>query len=1155
PGEKRLVGYVVPDGAGADAEALRGELARVLPDHMVPAALIVLDALPLTANGKVDSKALPAPDFAGRVTGREPRTDAERALCEILAAVLGLERVGAEDDFFHLGGDSVTSMQVVARAARAGWTLTPRQVFDLRTPERLALAARPAGKSAPTKPEDGVGEVPWTPVMRALGRAATRPGFAQWAVVAAPPALNEKTLATALATLLDTHDMLRARTAADAPALVVAGRGTTDATGLVTRVEPRTDEDPDHTVERAAREAADRLDPVAGVMVRLVWVDAGAERAGRLVLVVHHLVVDGVSWRILLPDLRAACEAAAAGRVAELDPVATSFRRWATLLESEAQDETRLAELDGWRELLAADSDRGADSDRSDGKGAGADDGDGGSGRGDGEGTGAGDGGGHALIGTRPLDPARDTAATLRHRSWTLSGASAHDLIGRTAGTFHCGVHEVLLATLAGAVARSWSGTRGALLVEVEGHGRAPLSDADLSRTVGWFTSAHPVRLDLTGVDMDDALAGGPAAGALLKTVKEQSRAIPGDGLGHGLLRHLNPGTAPVLAQLPAPQVGFNYLGRFPAAPAEPAPWQPTGPTALGGSVDPDMPLPHPVEAAAVVRDTPRGPVLTLTLNWAGNVLDATDAEHLGTSWLALLTGLAEHLTDPSAGGHTPSDFALLDLTQADVAELETAVPGLTDVWPLSPLQEGLLFHTAYDGRGADVYETQRVLDLSGPLDAGRLRRSWHALVARHDMLRVSFHELADGRSVQVVAGQAEPQWREADLSGRTEADALAEAETLAEQERAARFDLTGPPLLRLLLIRLGARRHRLVMTSHHILLDGWSTPIVLDEASRIYAADGAASGLGPAPSFRDHLAWLARQDKETAREAWRAELAGADEPTSIAPAAAGRETAATEGDSVLLSEELTRALTTVARDHGLTLNTLAQGAWAMVLSRLARRTDVVFGISVAGRPPELAGVESMVGMFLNTLPVRVRLDGEESVTGMLTRLQARQSALLAHQHVGLAEIQSLCGAGAVFDTMLMFENYPGDTSGPAAGDDALVVERVRTRAGTSYPLAVGVMPGDRMRVHVTYRPDLFARDEALHVARQVERVLEQLAADPSAPVGRIDVLGPLERGLVVRGWNHTTDRTPAASVLELFRERVTRSPGAVAVVEGAGAV
>ncbi|WP_344610002.1 amino acid adenylation domain-containing protein, partial [Streptomyces glaucus] len=449
PGEKRLVGYLVPGGGELDTGAVRDRVAGSLPEYLVPAAFVVLEALPLTVNGKVDLKALPAPDFAGRATGREPRTAAERTLCEIFAAVLGLERAGADDDFFHLGGDSITSMQVVARAGRAGLVLTPRQVFELRTPARLALAARPAGARAATTTEDAVGELPWTPVMRALGRAAARPGFAQWAVVAAPPALGEKTLATALGTLLDTHAVLRARAAADAPVLVVAGRGSVDPAALVARVELRTDEDPDRAVERAARDAADRLDPAAGAMVRLVWVDAGPERTGRLALVVHHLVVDGVSWRILLPDLRAACEAAVAGRAARLDPVGTSFRRWAELLESEARHGERVAELDRWWELLD---------------------------------------GGDAPIGGRALDPARDTAATLRHRSWTLSGAPAHALVGRVAAAFHCGVHEALLATLAGAVARSRPGADGAVLVDVEGHGREPRDGVDLSRTVGWFT-------------------------------------------------------------------------------------------------------------------------------------------------------------------------------------------------------------------------------------------------------------------------------------------------------------------------------------------------------------------------------------------------------------------------------------------------------------------------------------------------------------------------------------------------------------------------------------------------------------------------------------------------------------------------------------------
>jgi nonribosomal peptide synthetase CepB len=359
------------------------------------------------------------------------------------------------------------------------------------------------------------------------------------------------------------------------------------------------------------------------------------------VFVVHHLVVDGVSWRVLVPDLQAVCEAVAAGREPVVDPIGTSFRRWAGLLAAQAVSEERGAELTDWVALL---------------------------------------GEAEPSLTRRALDPAVDVAQTLRHRSWVVPPRQAGTLVGQTPGAFHCGVHEVLLATLAGAVAHWRQDAHRTLLVDIEGHGREPLGDVDLSRTVGWFTSVHPVRLDVVGADLDSAMAGGAAAGTLVKSVKEQVRSVPGDGLGYELLRYLNPETGPVLEAAPTPQIGFNYLGRFGAGGgAGPVgPWQMAGETAIGGSADPDMPATHVLDASAVVRDTPDGPELTITLSWAGRLLEEADAERIGQAWLAMLDGLAAHTTDPTAGGHTPSDFALLNLAQHQIDELEAGFAGET---------------------------------------------------------------------------------------------------------------------------------------------------------------------------------------------------------------------------------------------------------------------------------------------------------------------------------------------------------------------------------------------------------------------------------------------------------------------------------------------
>uniref|UniRef100_UPI000A84ECDF condensation domain-containing protein n=2 Tax=Streptomyces TaxID=1883 RepID=UPI000A84ECDF len=359
----------------------------------------------------------------------------------------------------------------------------------------------------------------------------------------------------------------------------------------------------------------------------------------------------------------------------------------------------------------------------------------------------------------------------------------------------------------------------------------------------------------------------------------------------------------------------------------------------------------------------------------------------------------------------------------------------LAGVWPLSPLQEGLLFHADFDDHGPDVYAVQFTLDIEGPVDAGRLRTSWDALLDRHAALRASFHRRKSGEAVQLITRNVTVPWREADLRGHTEPERTAQAAELAERERAERLDLAVPPLLRLLLIRLGARRYRLVVTSHHLLMDGWSMPVLLNELSEVYAAGGDSSVLKRSASYGDYLLWLGRQDKDAARAAWRAELAGADEPTLMAPTASSGTPVLPDETVVRLPERTTRDLVTLARAHGLTVNTVVQGAWALVLARLAGRTDVVFGATVAGRPAELPGVEAMVGLLINTLPVRVRLDGGQPVVDMLARLQERQSALIAHQHLGLSEIQRLAGPGAVFDTLVVYENYPAPPQEPTTPD------------------------------------------------------------------------------------------------------------------------
>ena len=464
------------------------------------------------------------------------------------------------------------------------------------------------------------------------------------------------------------------------------------------------------------------------------------------------------------------------------------------------------------------------------------------------------------------LDPARDTLGAAGHLRLTLPGALTQALLTRVPAAFHGGIDDVLLTGLALAVA-DWCrrkphrvsddavmqahpvrGASHAVLLDLEGHGReeafgreeglgradAP-GDIDLTRTVGWFTSLYPVRLDPGALDLDEALAGGPALGHALKIVKEQLRAVPGKGLGYGLLRYLNADTASALSGTPAPQLGFNYLGRF-AAGDSGADWSPAAmaagaphearPDVQPGGGDAAMPMAHAIEIDALTLDGADGPVLTANWRFAPALLDEAAVRDLAESWFRALSALVRHASRPGAGGRSPSDLPLVDLTQTEIERLESEAAGrgqggqvLEDILPLSPLQEGLLFHALYDAQGPDVYTVQLELELEGRLDSAVLEASLQAVVGRHASLRSGFLHEHLSQPVQVVLTRVAVPWRLIDLSGLDAGEQQWRLADIIDDDRRERFDLAAPPLMRFALIKLAAERHRLLISNHHLPL------------------------------------------------------------------------------------------------------------------------------------------------------------------------------------------------------------------------------------------------------------------------------------------------------------------------------------------------
>ncbi|WP_239010460.1 MULTISPECIES: non-ribosomal peptide synthetase [Rhodococcus] len=1085
-----LAAYVVGHaGAAVDVDALRGELADTLPAYLVPAAITVLPELPLTPVGKIDRAALPAPDFGTPTAGRAPEGAREEVIAALFTQVLGVERVGADDSFFALGGDSIVAITLVSRARAAGLRFTARDVFERRTVAALAAVAvadTGAGAVLAELPGGGTGPVDTTPIVAELlagGGPVDR--YGQAVLIRLPEHPDPAHLAGAVQALLDRHDALRMRLTA-ARTLEVLPVGAVAADAVLRRAAV---DEPRGAAAAALEAAADRLDPAAGIVAQFEWLASPDGRDDLLVAVVHHLAVDAVSWRILLPDLAAAYTDLAGGAAPALAPVGTSLRRWAHgLTEADRSDELPL-----WERILATPD---------------------------------------PALGERPFDPARDTVATSARLRVHVPAEVTDAVLTAVPQRFHCGTAEALLAAL-GLAAERWRRNRGrtapATLVGVEGHGReeAAVPGADLSRTVGWFTTVHPLDVDLTGIDVDDAFGGGAAAGAAIRSVKERLAAVPDHGIGYGLLRYV----AGTLPAHPAPQIAFNFLGRIDTTVE--GPWLPLGTAATR---EPQMPLPAVLDIDAAVE----ADGLAATFTYATGLLDEDAVDEFAQLWVAALAALAWHVGDPAAGGHSPSDFPLVAVDQDRIDAWERDRGGLADVWPLSPLQAGLLFHTGYAATDApDDYTVQTVLELAGTVDPARLRAAAQSVVDRHDSLRAAFRDTAAG-PLQVVLRTADVTWRETDLRGRADTDG--ELARILDADRADRFDLAAAPLLRVHLVRTAADRYRLLLTNHHLVLDGWSTPLLVAELLTAYAAGAAVPG--PAPSFRDHLAWLAGRDLVAARTAWARALDGIDAPTLVAPHDDPADTGGA-AHTVALSAETAAALDAATRAHDVTLATVVQAAWALTLAELTGRTDVVFGSTVSGRPPELPGVDAVLGLFVNTVPVRVRLQPTDTGADLLRRLQAEQAALLEHQHLGLAEIHRAAGVTELFDTLAVVESYPLDRDALSATADGagMRVLGVTGAEATPYPVSLIVEPGARPELSVRYRPASVGDG----VARRIlERCAELLGALARTPDRRIAALGAPG---VDAPFVPARDR--AVTLADILAGTATRHPDAVAVVAG----
>ncbi|HEX6292329.1 MAG TPA: amino acid adenylation domain-containing protein [Herpetosiphonaceae bacterium] len=1134
-GHTRLVAYVVeqrtvrPPGAQRTKEQaenqepetpnskLRTYLKERLPDYMVPSAFVFLDALPLTPNGKVDRRALPAPDTARPLLEQPfvaPETQIEITLARIWADVLQVEQVGVHDSFFALGGDSILIMQVIARAQQAGLRLKPRQMFQHQT---IAALAAVVATTTPVAADQALvmGPLPLTPIQQwFFERELVDPHHWNQAIlVAVRQPLDHTLLAQAVEYLLAHHDALRLRFTRT-PTGWTAAIAERERQPVVTRIDLTALPPTEQTAMRdeVIAELHASLDLSDGPLLRVAHLTQATAQPDRLLFVIHHLAVDAVSWPILLEDLETAYNQLQQGTAVALPPKTTSFTYWAERLVAYAQTAAAQAELAYW---LAPT---------------------------------------RRAVAPLPVDHASgaNTVASRGIVELRLSAAATDALLHAVPHVYHAQITDLLLTALVQTFAQ-WTGQPD-LLVDLEAHGREDLfDDVELSRTVGWFTALFPMLLDL-------GAASDP--GAALKAIKEQLRRVPSRGLGYGVLRYLSTAEHRAhLAALPQAQVMLNYLGQFDRMSAtqlfSPAP-EPSGP-----AHSPRGQRAYLIEINSFVASG------QLQLHWIYS--DAVHAratiERLARQYLTALEVLIAYCLSAPAAGYTPSDFPKAALSQQTLDLLVERIERgqeqagiqpqrITDIYRLSPLQQGILFHTV-SAPATGAYFEQFVWSLHGDLDLAAFTQAWQQLVDRHPILRTAFHWQELEQPVQVVLREAvmpieHESWRS--LPARV-AETHLEALLRADRERG--FDLAQPPLMRLTLAQTATNTWYCVWSYHHLLLDGWSMFVLLKELFQIYEAHQQSQPLRlpPARPYGDYIAWLDRQDRRAAEAAWRDVLKGFTAPTPLLRAAPAddRGAACYRERYLRFSTHTTDRLHAVARQESLTLNTIVQGAWALLLNRYSGADDLVFGVIVSGRPTDVTDFESMVGLFINTLPLRTQIDPAETLVAWLQQIQQRQFDARQYEYSSLVQIQGwseIPRGLPLFESMIAFENYPVDRRLHELSN-TLDIQLVRSVQRTNYPLTVMVIPSSELTVRMLYDAQRFDEPVIDRMMEYLHALLEGIAANPRQRIAALPLLSETDRRMLA-DWNATeVEYAEDACIHQLFEAQVARTPDALAIVSG----
>ncbi|WP_459209686.1 non-ribosomal peptide synthase/polyketide synthase [Aquimarina rhabdastrellae] len=1087
-GNKQLIGYVVSEAQFDEKEA-QTILAATLPEYMVPKHYVTLDKMPLSVNGKVDRKQLPEPDFGTiQQTYIAPNTAVEKQLVAIWQELLRIDKIGITANFFELGGDSIKAIQLVSKAKKQDILFKVKDVFTHQTIAELAQNLR---TSASILTEEGIveGVSGLLPIQSWFfeKQYAKQNHFNQSVLLELKKEVTIREIDTALQQLIAQHDALRFRYEISDETIIQTYQKEKEVT-IVTETITSLDE-----VEKLCERYQESLDISKGELFRSVHIQAPEKQL--LYLVIHHLAVDGVSWRILLEDLQNSLN----GKT--LDPKQTSYRQWQEQLQVFASSERLVAEQRYWETVLEKEINIAAEVEHKQ----------------------------------------QATYQEVKTVELTLDTILTRSLQQEIHKAYTTDINDILLSALAMTLSQ-WQ-HRNEWVVAMEGHGREELSETvDISRTVGWFTSLYPVALSTKEATVE----------AIIANTKDALRAIPNKGIGYGILKYLNEGTKEnSLWNKNIEEIVFNYLGDFDGLVNEDV-------FAISKmNKGNDISLKNQYASAFVINSIISEEQLHLSWNYDSLRYDEATVQELVANYVGNLKTIIAHCTAIENTVETSADYGLPVISHDVLQQFKQSISAhqIEDIYPLNPLQEGLLFHSLYENN-TKAYVTQFSCDFDGIIDEANFRESWKHIFEKHSVLRTQIFPDTFQSAIQCVYKEVAIPIEIVDQTEMSIATSKIQTQAFIETDRKKGFDITAVPLIRITLVRQPAQKTTMIVTNHHILWDGWSFSRIMSGFINTYETLQLGKSI---PAFEvDHYGQQVRytldKDIYEGKTFWKNYLQDLEEPTYvpfIKDTTLRNHEIGNQEEHWDLGIELSTQLEDFAQQNHLTVNTLIQGAWGYLLSQYTRQETISFGATISGRDAAIEGIDEKVGLYINTIPVCITVDNKATIADWLQTLQKEHTiGREEYSHLPLQTIQQTTAIQeALFDTLMVFENYPIDEKSFNTGN-ALAVENLQYHEQTNYTLSIAFsIATTGLQIKMLYNDKVLDKETVATIGNHLINTLQSFIRENST-FETINYLSKAEQQEILYGFN--TFSKPIAtqqSVLELFKEQVIARPDAIALV------